>query len=350
MKMRKPCIATCTLLLLLAAAASTLDVKSAAATKVAVQWGHLAPSGYPAGEGEAESWICNEIYWAFYNTGGWAPSNAYGTYTQLGYVAQVLQYCQSPNNGVTWATAWWVGDFKPKGGNPQPFGYLGFYGHNGQDIFDYDVYKYANYYLWPPPNSWWQPIPSKQYFAFIWTCANGGLYWYTSNGNWYNVPGITSPAPSPTYPPPANPNTKYGFVVNPYSTPPTVVGMPLAWTGSSSLSINGYNSPDYGSYCYVGWETISPWMVNPTGYNGVQYKWFPYYFYRYALGIDNYGVHANIKSSLDYAARMVFGPRYNFGNSKLASGEWVNSTGIGLGGWWYSRMRVFGNGNLILPY
>ncbi|MEJ5326928.1 MAG: hypothetical protein WHU54_01570 [Candidatus Bathyarchaeia archaeon] len=346
--MRKPCIATCALLLLLAAAASTLDVKSAAAIKVAVQWGHLAPSGYPAGEGDAQSWICNEIYWNFYNTGTWASSNAYGTYTQLGYVAQVLQYCQSPNNGVTWATTWWVGDFKPTGGNPQPFGYLGFYGHNGQDIFDYDVYKYANYYLWPPPNSWWQPIPSKQYFAFIWTCANGGLYWYTSNGDWYNVPGITSPAPSPTYPPPANPNTKYGFVVNPYSTPPTVVGMPLAWTGSSSLSIDGYNSPDYGSYCYVGWETISPWMVNPTGYDSTQFKWFPYYFYRCALGYYNSGTHQTIQYSLNFASQMTLGTP--FYTSKLYNGEWRNSTGSGPGGWWYSRMRVFGNSNLILPY
>ncbi|MCW4045486.1 MAG: hypothetical protein NWE94_08230 [Candidatus Bathyarchaeota archaeon] len=349
--MRKTRIAVCLLLFLLsfAAGASMLDVKSASALKVSVQWGHLAPSGAPAGEGDAESWICDQIYWNFYNAGTWAPSNAYWQYTQLWCVVQVLQYCQSPNNGVNWATTWWVGDFKPTGGSPQPFGHLGFYGHNGQDIFDSDVYKYANYYYWSSPYyNWWQPIPSKQYFDFVWTCTNGDLYWYDSNGNYYSVNGITQAAASPTYPPPSNPNTKYGFIDDPYSTPPSAVGLPLAWTGAAGMSADGYSSPDYGSYCYVGWEAVSPFMVNPTGYNSKQYMHFPYYFYRYALGIDNYGVHANIHDSLDYATRNIFGSGYSFGTSILTTGNW--SQAPLMWGRWYSRMRVFGNSNLNLPY
>jgi hypothetical protein len=345
--MRKTRIATCVLLLLLslAAAISMLDVKSALATQVSVQWGYLVDP--PAGETDAEDWICDQIYWNFYNTGTWAPSNAYWTYTQLWCVAQVLQYCNSPYNSVSWATSWWVGDFKPTGG-PDPFGHLGFYGSAGQHIYDYDVVKYANYYFWGYPYYWWQYVPSKQYFDFIWTCTNGGLYWYDSNGNWHSIDGITQAASSPIYPPPTNTNTEYGFVDNP-TYPPSVVGMPLAWTGPAGMNTDGYASPDYGSYCYVGWEAMSPFMITTTGYNGKQYQHFPYYFYRYALGLDNYGVHANIHDSLDYATRNIFGPGYIFGNSKLDDGEWVPGP-AGMEGWWYRRMRVFGNSNLILPY
>ena len=326
-----------------------LELRSAAALKVSMQWGHLAPSGAPPNELDAESWICDQIYWMFYGSSTLSPVNAYGTYTQLGYVVYVLQYCQSPNNNVDWATVWWVGDFLATGGNPPPFGHLGFYGEQGQNIFDRDIHKYANYYWWPPPNSWWQPIPSKQYFVFIWTCANGGPYWYDSSGNWYNIAGITYPASSPFYPPPTNTNTKYGFFDNPYSYPPSAVGMPLAWTGTAGMSINGYNSPDYGSYCYIGWEAVSPYMVNPTGYDSLQYKWFPYYFYRYALGLDNGPTHHTMKQSLDYVTSKILGPGYTFGNSKLYNGYWVQVTGDGMTGWWYCRMRVFGNGNIVLP-
>jgi hypothetical protein len=84
--------------------------------------------------------------------------------------------------------------------------------------------------------------------------------------------------------------------------------------------------------------------------NGVPYKWFPYYFYRYALGLDAGPTHHTIKQSLDYATSMIFGYGYNFGNSKLDDGEWKHMNEEGMIGWWYRRMRVFGNSNLILPY
>ncbi|MEM4244030.1 MAG: hypothetical protein QXP44_04445 [Candidatus Bathyarchaeia archaeon] len=339
--MRTPCMVVCALLLLFAAASSLLDVKSASALKVATQWGYLYPNP-PAGEQNAEMWICDQIYWYFYNQ-GWAPSNAWGEYTQQGYVLSVLQYCQYPYNNVDWATIWWVGDFKPDGNYPPK--HRACYGYNNQHIWDYNVYAYANYYWWPPPNGRCQPIPSKQYFSFIWTCANGGLY-FDSNGNTWNVTGITAPDVSvnkPTYIP-INPFTKYGYVENPYSTPPTVVGMPYGFTGTLSMSTDGYHSPS-GSYCYIGWENISPFMVNPTNYNGKFYKDFVNHFYRYALGIDYGPTHHTIKQSLDYATLMTLGIQ-SLDDTTLYSGYWDP----GPGGWWYCRLRVYGNSNLILPY
>jgi hypothetical protein len=350
-KMKKTRIATCVLLLLLSltAAISILDVKSAFAGQVAVQWGYLA-DGAPAGEGNNESWICDQIYWNFYNTGTWWPSNAYWTYTQLWCVAQVLQYCQSPYTGVNWATTWWVGDFKPN------YPYYGFYGHADQHIFDYQVGIYANHYYWGYPYFWWQPVPSKQYFDFIWTCSNGGLYWYDSSGYTWPEWGITKPDnrtgpdDEPDYTP-SNPFTQYGYVANPYYSPVWVAGMPLAWTGRVDMSTDGYDSPDYGSYCYVGWENKSPYMIDATEYQGLTYKYFPYYFYRYALGYDNNGVHATIADSLDYASLRVCGSP-DFGSSDLYDGYWkyADEPGTEMDGWWYCRMSVLGNSNLILPY
>lgn len=80
---------------------------------------------------------------------------------------------------------------------------------------------------------------------------------------------------------------------------------------------------------------------------GLQYIYFAYYFYRFALGWDNYGTHGTIKQSLDYAASMTFGAGYTFSNSILHVGQWDQDDA---GGWWYCKMRLFGNGNLVLPY
>jgi len=332
--MVKPRIFSCVLLLLLLFVAATpmLTVKSAKATKVAVQWGHLVPSGYPPSEPAAESWISDQIYWDFYDYSSFGPSNAYGTYTTLNNVIDVLQYCQYY---TSWATTWWVGDYLPSGAH------YGFYGHNQYNIFDYYVFAYANYHYWGSPYFWWQYIgPSKQYFDFIWTCTNGGLY-FDSNGDTWDVDGITAANTSETQPDytPENPFTDYGYVISsPY---PNVVGMPLAWTGTTDMSTDGYVSPS-GSYCYIGWENISPFMINVTE-NAIQYKWFPYYF-RYALGIDNNGEYATIADSLDYASLRTCGSQ-SFDLSELYEGRWR----YGMDGWWYSRMRVFGNSDMILP-
>ncbi|MDR2699986.1 MAG: hypothetical protein LBC12_04145 [Nitrososphaerota archaeon] len=119
------------------------------------------------------------------------------------------------------------------------------------------------------------------------------------------------------------------------------------------MSTNGYTNPS-GSYTYIGWECNSPFMGNnpPSGTSstGAMYYNYPYYFYRFALGHDNKGNHGTINQSLDYAARMTFGKDasnkdYTFSTSVLNVGQWRQESA----GWFYCRMRVFGNGNMVLP-
>jgi hypothetical protein len=176
---------------------------------------------------------------------------------------------------------------------------------------------------------------------------NGGLYWYDTYGNQYSVRGITyveDNYDSGTTPPytPSNTNTRYGFrdPVNNYRC----TGMPLAFTCMTSMSTNAFDYSDAGNYCYIGFENHSPWLKDATGYNGLSYGWFPYYFYRYATGVDNGGIHGTISASLQYASLMSLGTGY--ANSNLHNGWWFYNTiamGQGSVGWWFNTMRVFGN-------
>lgn len=166
---------------------------------------------------------------------------------------------------------------------------------------------------------------------------------------------------------PTNTNEYYGYWDSQYFT--GCVGMPYAWTGITKdqygpgLSVPAYgNSSAYDDYCYLGFEVSSPFLQNtpPSGWTSTnyQYGYFAYYFYRYALGLDNNGAHATIADSLDYAARMTFGndirhnnDPYTFGNSILNNGYWFYTSLDGMEGWWYWRMRTFGNAEyLYLPY
>jgi hypothetical protein len=338
------------LLLLFSAATPVLSSKLANASKVSVQWGNVMPPPgglAPGGENTTELWLCSQIYQMFYDDSPFGVQNAYGNLTTANNLQTVLQYCQWPYNYVDWATTWWVGDFAPDLTEGSPPNHRGFYGYGAANIFDYEVYAYANYvYLgWP---YFWQNIPSKQYFNFIWTCVNAGLYFY-SDGSTENVTGFTTfvSGSKPTYTP-TNPFTDYGaLLVDEFID--HIGGMPYGLTGTKDMSTNGYASPDYDSYCYIGFENISPWMVDEA-YNDVEYKMFAYHFYRYALGVVD-DTHHTIKQSLDYASNQVFGQAL-FSNTVLYSGEWKYMDfpdSNDKDGWWYCRMRVLGNGDLTLP-
>ena len=332
----------------LASASPLFNINTANATQVAIEWGHLSPTNNVPNEQSWESMVSSAIDsdWS----SSWQHQNNYWTYTTVGYVDQNLQDVQYPYGGVTWATTWWVGDYLQSTGTP---GHYGFYGDQGQNTFDNNVWQYANNYWWfnPPYYNYWQATPSKQYFNFIWTCTNGGLNWYNSNGGQNSIAGITYPINNgdPNNPPstiPTNTNTQYGYFDNTYNT--GAVGMPLAWTGTAGMRINGYSYSDSGSYAYIGFENHSPNLVDASGYMGLQYGYFPYYFYRYALGQDNNGVHGSIAQSLDYASLRTFGIYY--GGSILNNGYWYYSSDYPMTGWWRCQMRVFGNTNMALPY
>jgi hypothetical protein len=130
--------------------------------------------------------------------------------------------------------------------------------------------------------------------------------------------------------------------------------MPYAWTGDITMSLDGYSNPS-GNYTFIGWENTSPFMddVPPDGYTSeyLEYSFFIYYFYSYVTGQVT-GFHETINDSLDYAARMAFGREssgkvYTFGSSILNVGQWKNDREDY---WFYCRLRVLGNGDMILPY
>jgi hypothetical protein len=325
-------------LLLLTLFMSMFAVESVSATQVAREWGHLIDSDpdRPTNEYLYEETICSQVDDKF-SDGYWDRLSNYDESTTDENVAALLEWTSSPYYDVTWSTTWWVGDFlHPGSAIPPPYGHFLCDGHpdSTNDIWDSaDVYQYATYF---------GTQASKQYFTFMWTCANGGLYWTNLNGGWQNISGVTWWA---TYPQgtPNNPNTVYGYYDYVYQT--SAVGMPFAWTARNDMSLNGYTNPS-GSYAYIGWENTSPYMANtpPGGY--YQYIYFVYWFYNHLLGWDDNGEHQTISDSLDYAAGLVFGYGTTFPNSVLSTGQWVEKPADY---WFWCKMRLLGNGNIVLP-
>jgi hypothetical protein len=347
-------VVVCILLSLFLALFSGITVNSATASKVAMQWGHL---NYQLqtynltrfnNELSWENTICSSVNSMF--SSSWLHANSYGSSTTPTNVYNVLDNVANPSNGVTWSTTFWVGDFTHPWGNPVPlpFGYFGcFTNVTNSYVWDYEIYPRTTAYG-----------ASKQYFTFMWTCANGGLYWnpigglpgYNSTGGFYDVSGIITPVVSSTKPTwvPTNLNNIYGR-----SSGSSIVGMPYAWAGTLGMSINGYSSTS-GSYTYIGWENSSPFMIDtpPAGSTStnLQYLYFVYYFYRSALGIET-GTPQTITDSLNRAAELTFGSNYSFGTSILNTGQWFNEPNFpGFEDkWFYCRLRVYGNGNMVLP-
>ena len=318
----------------------SFGIKSAEAYYISIQWGHLAP-GFDANEQDAETAVCNYIQDLFYNDyySTYNTWNAYWNYTTAGNVSACLDM-QNDFGSVYFVTNWWVGDYHPDASlSPAPWGHLWFHGHDGHDISDDFVHDHATDYGY---------VSSKQGFNFIWTCANGGLWWNDNSGNYDNIGGIFYPLPTPS-PVPTNTNDEYGYWTG---TPPYATdnyGMPFAWTGHLELSIDGYANPS-GDYCYIGFEGPSPFMQYDLPETSVDAGWFPINFYIFALGYV-YPWHQNIYNSLDFASDETYG--CSFSESPLYNGYWnyldeTEAPPEGVG-WWFCHMRVFGNTNLALP-
>ena len=154
-------------ILFLSMSAMSSSVK--AATNTAMLYGHLAPN-YDNNEKNLETSVCNQISWYFSND-YWqscTPTNDYWTNTNNGVDNNILSQTQNGD----YVTNWWVGDYAPLDAgsgpspSPAPFGHFGFYGQ-GTDLEDKYIYGNATI---------GDSTSSVQYFDFIWTCANGGIY------------------------------------------------------------------------------------------------------------------------------------------------------------------------------
>jgi hypothetical protein len=313
----------------------SFGIKTAeASNQISIQWGHLyvnqTTGEFDEDEKSFEEDVCEYISGLFYDE-SYYDWYAYWDYTTDDYVEDCMDIQNDPGYDVDFVTNWWVGDFYADLPPPNPFGHFKFYGHDGNHISDYLV-RY-----WATDGG---TISSKQYFNFIWTCANGGLWWNDNSGNFDNVSGIFYPLPTSS-PVPTNTNDEYGFLYNGVSA----VGMPYAWTGRIDMNIDGYNSIS-GDYCYIGFEGTSPFMKNNLPEIGITAANFPCRFYRYLLGVDYPYLHRSVRESLNYASDHTYD--CDFDDTCLYTGYW-NYTTTPVTGWWFCHMRVFGNGNLQMP-
>jgi len=314
--------------MLLLSATSFIDsfgIKPVEAADIAMHWGYL--DDYDANEYGNATAVCEYIAGLF-DAEGYYDENAYWDDTTADYVEACMEIQNDPAYGVDFVTNWWVGDFyADESIPPGPFGHFWLYGYDNDDIVDY----YIRY--WATEGG---TVASKQYFNFIWSCGNGGLWWNDNSGNYDNVSGIFYPLPTAS-PVPTNTNDEYGFLYNGVSA----VGMPYAWTGRVDMDIDGYNSYS-GDYCYIGFEGASPFMKNNLPGISETAVNFPARFYRYLLGYDYPYTHQSVSCSLDYASYYTYGGA--FSSSDLYTGYWVPA-----GGYWFCHMRVFGNGDMEMP-
>lgn len=110
-------------------------------------------------------------------------------------------------------------------------------------------------------------------------------------------------------------------------------GMPYAWHHTTSLSGDGYASPDTGAFTFMGFDGVGPFLTYD-GLGGVTDAGFYFLqdFYYYAMYLGHY---YSLNAALDLSAQMVWGT--SFANCIL-------HTGFSIGGE-NGRMIVFGNGN-----
>jgi hypothetical protein len=156
---------------------------------------------------------------------------------------------------------------------------------------------------------------AKHYFTFIWTCANGDLF---SN--------------------PLNGQLCYGYTDTQNSS--GIVGMPYAWTKTTSMNQNGYLSST-GSYTYISFENTSLQLKDCSEFVNYNYGDFVRCFYYHAI-VD----HQPVSAALDSAISDMGTWRNSFDDSQLYYGYIRNANGID----WQCKMRVYGNGQMVLPY
>jgi hypothetical protein len=296
-----------------------------ATTYASIQWGKLQNDANPPNECGYEACACINIDYDFPPSGWtWFVENLYDfdTYAYpyfIEYSTNVyytILFMQS-NNILT--DNFWVGDYC---GLHSPYS-------GALHWTEYGIPSNPPDYVWDAMIGYCasQYRSSTQVFDFIWTCSCGGCYWYYDGGQLHE--DLNPPNP--------NPYSIYGCIDSHDDT----VGMPQAWTGGlASMSTDGYRDPDYGPYCYIGFEGCSRYLYEVANPNtGATYYDFLLDFYAYATGqVD--GNHHSINDSLDWASNAVWGETY--GGCPLDT-VWTNNG-------FNCRMRVFGDGNYYIPW
>jgi hypothetical protein len=224
----------------------------------------------------------------------WWDANLYGSLTTQSEMLSVT-YSQEQNYG--WNTALYIGDsIFPSNQYPGPPQNLWLYPN------DYDI---THQQIW----DFYIDMATGQgthYFVFLWSCGSA------------NFIGAGQP-------------TQYG----------QAWGMAYCWTKKDGgmISSDGYGNP-WGSATFIGFQYGSPNLdqKDPNYPNGGTYSTFLQRFYYWAVQ-----QHRPINDALNRAAQDISGnPQATLQSLKLKTGYYVQ-------GLW-SYIRVFGNGNMVIPY
>ena len=114
----------------------------------------------------------------------------------------------------------------------------------------------------------------------------------------------------------------------------TPFGMPYAWLHTTSLSSDGYASPDGTGHAFIGFDGVAPFLTyDGLGATDAGY-YFLMYFYESSL---YYGKYYSINEALDRAARLVWNVQ-NFADSVLYQGFTVSG--------YSGKMKVYGDGSI----
>lgn len=123
-------------------------------------------------------------------------------------------------------------------------------------------------------------------------------------------------------------------------------GMAASWFNTTDLSEDGYDDPDPGFNVFIGFENFSKPFLEPTNYSSFDYGNFASYFYYYALVYNQTaGGRNSINDALNFAALDTMGK--SFSQTILYGGYTYTHTDNST---WQSRMRIFGNGNITIPW
>lgn len=265
-------------------------------------WGTGYYDGFPDGELEESQAACASIYNYFYNTNRYNKLNNYcGVATQPYCFYNNISYCEVNKE---FATLFYKGhvisgiDCGVPGCQFDHYGVYDWEGTGWPDpgnyIMDYEIYSATG------------GSTEKFDFVFLWACAHGGnnfIGGHSGSHSWgmcHSLMGETS----------------------------------------ASMSDDGYADPDGSGRCFISFDGISINFKNVTRYSSYNYGDFAEKFYYYAL--QGY----SINDALDRATLDTHN-LYYYSQCQLyypTQGYWMDyPTSI------YSYMRVWGDGDLVIP-
>ena len=119
------------------------------------------------------------------------------------------------------------------------------------------------------------------------------------------------------------------------------VNMSTAWLYRDDLGEDTHDNPDYSSHCFISFKFYSPEFIDDTGHSSYTLADFITLFYQYVTD----GNHT-IDEALDHSANVCFG--CDLEDSWIFTGYWYYCDDPEMEGWYWSYMREFGDGSMML--